>query len=79
MLLEGIHPLYQESDNEELFLRKLRKPKWKFSSRFSDMAKDFFLKLCNPITMERYTSDKALQHPWISRDFGAPIPLTQSQ
>jgi len=29
--------------------------------------------------IERYTSDKALRHPWITRDFNAVIPLTQSE
>lgn len=38
-----------------------------------------FLKLCNPSPIERYTSEKALRHPWITRNFKADVPLTQSE
>lgn len=69
IIIEGKHPLYESSqDNEESFLRKLRNPKWTFSMKFTEMAKDFFLKLCNPSPIERYTTDKALKHPWITRE-----------
>lgn len=43
------------------------------------MARDLFLKLCNPMPFERYTAEQALRHPWITRDFDSPIPLTESQ
>jgi serine/threonine protein kinase len=77
MLIEGKHPLYESQvDNEKSFLQKLRDPHWRFSQSFTPLAKDFFLKLCNPSPIERYTSDKALRHPWVTRDFAAPIPLT---
>jgi serine/threonine protein kinase len=57
MILErGRHPLY-DNDDEESFLKKLKKPKWQFSERFSDLAKDLFLKLCNISPIERYTSE----------------------
>ena len=69
IIVEGRHPIYEkEVDNEESFLRKLRNPKWSFSPKFSDLAKDFFLKLCNTSPLERYTTDKALKHPWITRE-----------
>jgi calcium/calmodulin-dependent protein kinase I len=76
MLIQDRHPLYQPSDNEKSFLLKLRNPHWSFSPKFSSLAKDFFLKLCNPSSLERYTSEQALRHPWITRDFSSPIPLT---
>ena len=80
ILIEGKHPLYDsQNDNEQTFLEKLNKPKWKMSSKFSTLAKDFFYKLCNTMPIERYTSDKALMHPWITRDFNSAIPLTQSE
>lgn len=68
MLIEGKHPLYEPgTDNEKTFLNKLKSPKWVFSQRFTPLAKDFFLKLCNQSPIERYTSDKALKHPWVTR------------
>ena len=77
MLIEdGSHPLYEPTDNEESFLKKVKNPKWIFSSKFSSLAKDLFLKLCNTSPIERYTSEKALRHPWVTRKFSAPIPLT---
>lgn len=46
---------------------------------FSPLARDLFIKLCNPMPFERYTAEQALRHPWITRDRDSPIPLTQSQ
>jgi hypothetical protein len=37
------------------------------------------VKLCNPMPIERYTAEQALRHPWITRDFDDPIPLTESE
>ena len=79
LIIEGKHPICDMNvDTEESFLRKLRNPKWSFSSRFTPLSKDLFLKLCNLSPIERYMSDQALRHPWITRNFNAPIPLTQS-
>jgi len=43
------------------------------------MSRDFFMKLCNPMPIERYTAEQALRHPWITRNFESPIPQTESQ
>ena len=69
MLIEGRHPLCTPSDDEESYLQKLRNPVWDISDTFSTFAKDLFLKLCNPSPIERYITEKALRHPWITRDF----------
>jgi serine/threonine protein kinase len=81
ILLTGHHPLFNpDEDNERSFIQKLKNPQWNFDDSFySVLAKDLFLKLCNPTPLERYTSDKALKHPWITRDFKSSIPLTQSE
>lgn len=77
ILIQGKHPLYDSyKDSEESYLQKLKNPKWIFNSNFTKLAKDFFLKLCNPSPIERYTTDKALKHPWITRDKNGIIPLT---
>lgn len=78
ILLTGLHPLYDpDEDTERSFIEKLKNPSWNLDDKyFSSLAKDFFLKLCHPTPLERYTSDKALKHPWITRDFNSSIPLT---
>lgn len=68
ILITGKHPLYEPGeDNESTFIGKLKNPTWSIGEMFTDLAKDFFLKLCNSTPIERYTSDKALRHPWITR------------
>eukprot|EP00347_Sterkiella_histriomuscorum_P013405 403364831 len=80
MLIDGKHPLYnKKKDDQESFIEKLRNPKFVCNDKFTPLAKDLFLKLCNPLPIERYTSDKGLKHPWITRDFNAAIPQTQSE
>lgn len=77
ILLEGKHPLYEPGiDDEKSYIKKLLNPKWILSKSFTSLAKDLFFKLCNNMPIERYTSDKAIKHPWITRDFSAPIPMT---
>jgi serine/threonine protein kinase len=77
ILIEGKHPIVDlATDTEKTFLKKLKDPKFKFSSKFSDLSKDLFLKLCTISPIERYTSDQATRHPWITRNFDGPIPLT---
>lgn len=40
------------------------------------LAKDFFLRLCHVDIRSRYSANMALKHPWITRQFNNPIPLT---
>ena len=41
----------------------------------TSLAIDFFKKLSNSSVLERYTANKSLQHPWITRK-NELIPLT---
>jgi serine/threonine protein kinase len=73
-------------DNNQTYLEKLSKcnpAKWVgeevAGSNFTSLAKDLFIKLCNPMPIERYTAEQALRHPWITRNFDSPIPQTESQ
>ena len=43
------------------------------------LALNFLSKLLIHSTAERYSANVALKHPWITRDFTAPIPLTSSE
>ena len=40
------------------------------------LARNLFLKLCKFDPLFRYSIDKALLHPWITRSSKSPIPLT---
>lgn len=81
-LLEmGKHPFYEKGEKDfgaKLMNIETKPIKWKFGSKFSELAKDFFLKLCAyPYTI-RYDANEALQHPWITRNADDKIPLTQT-
>lgn len=45
LLSMGKHPLYKSDDNKETLIEKILNPSWEFSSNFSKLAIDFFLKL----------------------------------
>lgn len=54
--------------------------KWEFPpNKFSTLAQDFFLKLCSYPSSIRYDAERALMHPWITRDLNQEIPLTVNQ
>jgi serine/threonine protein kinase len=78
-LISGGHPLYKEGETDEDYLPKLTCLNWEFSTQFSPLAKDFFLKLCNKDPCNRYDAITALNHPWITRDFCAPIPRSLNE
>jgi len=40
------------------------------------LARDLFLRLCSVNAQLRYSASIALTHPWITRKFETPIPLT---
>jgi serine/threonine protein kinase len=87
LLIEGKHPLYESGvDNAQTYQKKLARcnpgdwPTEKNGCKnFGHFAKDLFAKLCSKIPIERYTAEQALRHPWITRDFESPIPLTESE
>lgn len=49
---------------------------YKFNIHNNRLAQDLFLRLCETDLSKRYTAELALQHPWITRKIGQPIPLT---
>uniref|UniRef100_A0A4W5KNI9 Calcium/calmodulin dependent protein kinase I n=1 Tax=Hucho hucho TaxID=62062 RepID=A0A4W5KNI9_9TELE len=70
ILLCGYPPFYDEND-AKLF-EQILKAEYEFDSPYwddiSDSAKDFICHLIEKDFMKRYTTDKALQHPWICGD-----------
>lgn len=73
IIITGRHPLYENGDNIETYLAKLKNPVWAFPPHFSLLARSLFLNLVKSNPMERYTAKESLQHPWITRKPG-PIP-----
>lgn len=84
LISKGRHPYYTKGESPDLILKKLEQIentpiKWEFSSNFSPLARDFFLKLCSYPSSSRYDAIRALQHPWITRDLKTQIPMTVNQ
>jgi len=75
VIVTGKHPIHQNNDTMNSYLAKLKNPQWNFPVDFSEIAKDFFLRLVKIDPNDRYTTKEALQHPWITRT-PCNIPLT---
>jgi serine/threonine protein kinase len=84
LLCQGKHPWYVKGDSHDQAKQKLSDLdkgllQFEFPSQyFSPLARDFFLKLCACSSAERYDADRALQHPWITRDEKQSIPMTKN-
>ncbi|XP_033862809.1 calcium/calmodulin-dependent protein kinase type 1 [Acipenser ruthenus] len=70
ILLCGYPPFYDENDME--LYKQIVKAEYAFDSPYwddiSESAKDFISHLLQKDPEKRYTSEQALQHPWISGD-----------
>jgi serine/threonine protein kinase len=76
-LIKGKHPLWKKGDDNKMYMRKAQEfdtSKLKFGSRFNKFNQSLIEKLCNPKASLRYTTEQALQHPWITRNFETVIP-----
>ena len=74
----GQHPFYTRGLQQKEYIDKLINNKCicKFSAEMPLLARNLFLKLCKFEPRFRYTINKALNHPWITRSSQNPIPLT---
>ncbi|CAG9313730.1 unnamed protein product [Blepharisma stoltei] len=74
-LVAGKHPYFEEGDDKNTIIWKLKNIHWEYPNGFPSLARDLF-EHCTTISyMERYTANLALSHPWITRS-GGKIPLT---
>lgn len=85
-MLVGSHPLYITgaimADNTFTLKQKvvaIEPEKWHYPRYVSTLAKDLIFKLCSISQIERYDAKRSLQHPWITRCFSDPIPLTAGE
>ena len=77
----GKHPIYKKKMTHDEYIKelhslKLNKEKFDFPSYFPLLARNLFLKLCKFEPFFRYSTFKALKHPWITRSEKGQIPLT---
>jgi len=78
ILLVGEHPLYKTGEETKEYIARLENISWTFPKQFTDLAKDFFLKLMKTNPFERYIAKEALSHPWITR-VASKIPLSYAE
>ncbi|CAG9324467.1 unnamed protein product [Blepharisma stoltei] len=77
-LVAGKHPYYEEGDDKNTMIWKLKNIHWEYPENFPLLAKDLFEHCATVSYMERYTANLALGHPWITRS-GGKIPLTHME
>ena len=76
LLNNGQHPFYNNGDVKKEFLNKLKIWKFNFCNNVSFMGNSLMKKLLEINPSWRYTANKALNHPWITRNINDNIPKT---
>jgi serine/threonine protein kinase len=67
-LICGRHPLHRKGECMSIFKDKLETQEpFEFGPEFSELSKDFISHMAQYRSMDRYTVDQALKHPWITR------------
>ena len=73
----GKHPLFIPDTDKDVFIHDIKaKTEWNFPNFFPFVARNLFMKLCKHEAFFRYQTNKALKHPWITRNPRNDIPLT---
>ena len=76
LLNNGKHPFYMKGDLRKELAQKIRKGVFKFYNKVSFMANHLIRKLLEINPDWRYTAEKAMRHPWITRNKNDEIPKT---
>lgn len=76
LINNGKHPFYTKEETKKTYLEKIKKCKLTFTKGISYMCLNMFSKLLEPDKVNRYTIERALEHPWITRRVLDPIPMT---
>ena len=76
LLNNGKHPFYLKGDSRKELAKKIRKGSFKFYNKVSFMANNLIRKLLEINPDWRYTAEKAMRHPWITRNKNDEIPKT---
>lgn len=75
MLVTGKHPLLDSKDDIKSYLAKLKHLDWELPESFPPLAAHLFRHLAHKLPLERFSAEKALTHPWITRTQGL-VPMT---
>lgn len=78
LLNQGKHPFYIKGDKKQGYVQKLKNAKVTLFNKCSPMAELLLRKLLEPNPSWRYTADRAIKHPWITRKVDDDIPLTMN-
>ncbi|KAM4588767.1 calcium/calmodulin-dependent protein kinase IGa [Odontesthes bonariensis] len=80
ILLCGYPPFFE--DNETRLFSKIMRAEYAFHSPFwdnvSESAKDFIRNMMEKNPMKRFTTEQALQHPWIAEDTAKDLDIYHS-
>jgi len=76
LLNNGKHPFYMKGDLRKELAQKIKKGIFKFYNKVSFMANHLIRKLLEINPDWRYTAEKAMRHPWITRNKNDEIPKT---
>ena len=76
LLNNNKHPFYVKGEEKKHYCEKIKKGNFSYHNNLSYMAKNLISKLLEPNPSWRYTSDKAIRHPWITRNKSDDIPKT---
>ena len=76
LLNNNKHPFYNKNDKREIYFEKIKNGNIKFEKNISYMAKNLICKLLEVNPSWRYSSEKAIRHPFITREKYDEIPKT---
>ena len=76
LLNNGRHPFYTKGNRRRTYIEKLKITQVKFYNKCSQMAMTLINKLLEVNPLWRYTAEKALRHPWITRNIEDDVPET---
>ena len=79
LLNNGKHPFFNKRDRRLSYIEKIKETKIKLHNKCSAMAKLLLNKLLEVKPLSRYTVDKALKHPWITRNVNDKIPMMYNE
>jgi serine/threonine protein kinase len=79
LLNSGEHPVYNVGLTFSEYISKFKKFEWKSTIKASSMAIGLLDKLLEKDPTKRYTIDKCLKHPWITRNKYDKIPITHME
>ncbi|CAD8069597.1 unnamed protein product [Paramecium sonneborni] len=76
LLNQGIHPFYPRISTKKDFINSFPDLKYEQPLHSSPLARDLLQRLLQYDQDSRYTASQALLHPWITRNFNHPIPMS---